>query len=200
MNMNDSIKNIFIFAVGAAIGSVVTWKMLKNKYEQLAQEEINSVKEVFSREKRLKNNSVDDCKDEENDEPVLRKPVDISENARVIQKNGYTGYSGLNKEEEKEPQIDRPYVISPEEFGELDNYRTIGLTYFADGVLADDDDDEVVEDVDNVVGFDSLNHFGDYEKDAVHVRNDTMKCDYEILKDRRNYSDVLLDKPYLMED
>ena len=199
--MNDSIKNIFIFAVGAAIGSVVTWKMLKNKYEQLAQEEINSVKEVFSRERRLKNNSVDDCKDEENDEPVLRKPVDISEYARIIQKNGYMDYSGLNKEE-KEPQIDRPYVISPKEFGELDGYRTIGLTYFDDGVLADDADDEVVEDVDNVVGFDSLNHFGDYEEeeDAVYVRNDTMKCDYEILRDRRKYSDVLLDKPYLMED
>ena len=200
--MNNSIKNVFIFATGAIIGSVVTWKLLKTKYEQLAQEEIDSVKEVFSRGKRSEINPVDDWADDEGDNPVLRKPVDISEYARVIQKNGYTDYSGLNKEKEKEPQIDRPYIISPEEFGELDNYRTIGLTYFADGVLADDADDEVVEDVDNVIGFDSLNHFGDYEEeeDAVYVRNDTMKCDYEILKDRRKYSDVLLDKPYLMED
>lgn len=198
--MNNSIKNVFIFATGAIIGSVVTWKLLKTKYEQLAQEEIDSVKEVFSRGKRSEINPVDDWADDEGDKPVLRKSVDISEYTKILQTNGYTDYSGSNKEGKEEPQIDRPYVISPEEFGELDNYRTIGLTYFADGILADDADDEIVEDVDNVVGFDSLNHFGKYEEEAVHVRNDAMKCDYEILKDRRKYSDVLRDKPYLRED
>lgn len=198
--MNNSIKNVFIFATGAIIGSVVTWKLLKTKYEQLAQEEIDSVKEVFSRGKRSEINPVDDWADDEGDNPVLRKSVDISEYTKILQTKGYTDYSGSNKEGKEEPQIDRPYVISPEEFGELDNYRTIGLTYFADGILADDADDEIVEDVDNVVGFDSLNHFGKYEEEAVHVRNDAMKCDYEILKDRRKYSDVLLDKPYLRED
>lgn len=198
--MNNSIKNVFIFATGAIIGSVVTWKLLKTKYEQLAQEEIDSVKEVFSRGKRSEINPVDDWADDEGDKPVLRKSVDISEYTKILQTNGYTDYSGSNKEGKEEPQIDRPYVISPEEFGELDNYRTIGLTYFADGILADDSDDEIVEDVDNVVGFDSLNHFGKYEEEAVHVRNDAMKCDYEILKDRRKYSDVLRDKPYLRED
>lgn len=200
--MNNSIKNVFIFATGAIIGSVVTWKLLKTKYEQLAQEEIDSVKEVFSRGKRSEINPVDDWADDEGDNPVLHKSVDISEYTKILQTNGYTDYSGSNsnKEGKDEPQIDRPYVISPEEFGELDNYRTIGLTYFADGILADDADDEIVEDVDNVVGFDSLNHFGKYEEEAVHVRNDAMKCDYEILKDRRKYSDVLRDKPYLRED
>lgn len=198
--MNNSIKNVFIFATGAIIGSVVTWKLLKTKYEQLAQEEIDSVKEVFSRGKRSEINPVDDWADDEGDNPVLRKSVDISEYTKILQTKGHTDYSGSNKEGKEEPQIDRPYVISPEEFGELDNYRTIGLTYFADGILADDSDDEIVEDVDNVVGFDSLNHFGKYDEEAVHVRNDAMKCDYEILKDRRKYSDVLRDKPYLRED
>ena len=37
--MNKStLSNIVIFAVGAAIGSAVTWKLLKTKYEQIAQE------------------------------------------------------------------------------------------------------------------------------------------------------------------
>lgn len=198
--MNNSIKNVFIFATGAIIGSVVTWKLLKTKYEQLAQEEIDSVKAVFSRGKRSEINPVDDWADDEGDNPVLRKSVDISEYTKILQTKSYTDYSGSNNEGKEEPQIDRPYVISPEEFGELDNYRTIGLTYFADGILADDADDEIVEDVDNVVGFDSLNRFGKYDEEAVHVRNDAMKCDYEILKDRRKYSDVLRDKPYLRED
>lgn len=198
--MNNSSKNVFIFAAGAAIGSVVTWKLLKTKYEHIAQEEIDSVKKVFSRGKRSKINPIDDSAGDENEESVSYNSTDISEYARILRKSGYTDYSNSSKGEKDEARIDKPYVISPEEFGELDGYRVIGLTYFADGVLTDDADEEIVEDVDNVVGFDSLNHFRDYEEDAVHVRNDAMKCDYEILKDRRKYSDVLRDKPYLRED
>lgn len=85
--------------------------------------------------------------------------------------------------------MDIPYVISPDEFGQDESYETISLTYYADGVLADDDD-EMVEDVENLVGFDSLNHFGEYEDDSVFVRNDRLKCDYEILLDHRKYTDV----------
>ena len=43
------------FIIGAATGSAVTWYLLKDKYEALAQEEIDSVKEVFlRREQELK--------------------------------------------------------------------------------------------------------------------------------------------------
>ena len=38
-----------IFFLGAGVGSLVTWKIVKTKYEQIAQEEIDSVKEVFSK-------------------------------------------------------------------------------------------------------------------------------------------------------
>lgn len=47
------------FIIGTVTGSVVTWYLLKDKYEALAQEEIDSVKEVFSRrEQELKDKSV----------------------------------------------------------------------------------------------------------------------------------------------
>ena len=45
--MNDTLNKVFIFAAGAIIGSVVTWKIVKTKYEQIANEEIESVKERF---------------------------------------------------------------------------------------------------------------------------------------------------------
>ena len=47
--MKDLLTSAVIFTVGAIIGSAVTYKMLKTKYENIAQEEIDSVKEVFSR-------------------------------------------------------------------------------------------------------------------------------------------------------
>ena len=40
-------KNVLIFLSGAAIGSVVTWKIIEKKYKDLADEEIESVKETF---------------------------------------------------------------------------------------------------------------------------------------------------------
>ena len=86
---------------------------------------------------------------------------------------------------------DVPYVIAPEKFMEHDDYDTISLTYYSDNVLADEDN-EMIEDVEGVVGEDSLNHFGEYEDedDAVYVRNDARKVDYEILLDQRKFSEI----------
>ena len=84
----------------------------------------------------------------------------------------------------------RPYVICPEEFGEMDEYETESLTYYADGVLTDDFDNEI-EDVDDLVGEESLSTFGDYEDDSVFVRNDKYKTDYEILLDDRKFSEII---------
>ena len=45
--MNKTVIGIISFAAGAAIGSVATWMLVKNKYEQIAQEEIEEVREVY---------------------------------------------------------------------------------------------------------------------------------------------------------
>lgn len=92
----------------------------------------------------------------------------------------------------------KPYIISPEEFGEFEDYERISLSYYADQVLADEDD-EKVEDVDNVIGLESLTHFGEFEDDSVFIRNDRLRCDYEILLDQRTYSDVIKQRPHQME-
>ena len=84
---------------------------------------------------------------------------------------------------------DIPYVIPPEEFGEIEEYDTESLTYYQDGVLTDQDD-SIIDNIDELIGEDSLTHFGEFEDDSVFVRNDKLRCDYEILRDLRNYSDV----------
>ena len=81
-----------------------------------------------------------------------------------------------------------PYVISPEEFDE-EGYETISLTYYADGVLADEQNFPI-EDVEDTVGKDALNSFGEYEDDSVYVRDDDKGIDYEILLDIRKYSEL----------
>ena len=108
-----------------------------------------------------------------------------------LEKFGYTQYSNSIPSEKTEvDDTDKPYVIKPEDFGSIDEYEKVSLTYYSDGILADELD-FVIEDVEDAVGKDSLNHFGEYEDDSVFVRNDRLECDYEILRDSRKYADVV---------
>lgn len=187
-------KTCFVmFVVGAAAGSAATWLYAKKYYERIAQEEIDSVKAVFSERKPdtvIKNNNVQEENQHKAD--IAKLKPDLVNYAAKLQEEGYTNYTKHSEkiiEEKDVPMPNKPYTISPEEFGESGNYTQISLTYYSDGVLADDED-EIIEDIDDTVGEDFADHFGDYEDDSVFVRNDRLRCDYEILKDNRSYHDV----------
>lgn len=197
-------KTCFVmFVVGAAAGSAATWLYAKKYYERIAQEEIDSVKAVFSERKPdtvVKNNNVQEENQHKAD--IAKLKPDLVNYAAKLQEEGYTNYTKHSEKiiEEKDVAMpNKPYIISPEEFGESGNYTQISLTYYSDGVLADDED-EIIEDIDDTVGEDFADHFGDYEDDSVFVRNDRLKCDYEILRDNRSYSDVTGRYPGQMED
>lgn len=181
---------VLTFAIGAVIGSVATWKLLKKKYEIIAQEEIDSVKELYSRE---------ESEPEEVAKKAIEKP-NIMEYASKLKENGYTNYSEPFIEEEdcddeNVPYCPDPYVVSPDDFGEDEEYEIINLTYYSDGVLADENDEEV-DNVDETVGLDSLDTFGRFEDDSVHVKNERLKCYYEILRDERNYEDIMAERQH----
>lgn len=187
--MNNKIIPFLTFVLGAVAGSFLTWRYLKDVYEQIAQEEIDSVKEIFRKqEKKLP-------EDEKPKRKTFNKQ-EIAEYAARIQNEGYTNYtdvtSGKNRMKKKER---KPYVISPEEFGEFDEYEKISLTYYSNNILTDENN-EIVEDVEDTVGVESLTHFGEYEDDSVFVRNDVRKCDYEILLDQRSYTEIARGMPH----
>lgn len=200
--MNNKANVFVMFTIGVAIGATVAWVMVKKKYEQLAMEEIDSVKTVFSKREVSTTAEIDV---REKADQAKEKP-NVVEYAAKLHKEGYTNYSDIFNDEMKKgvdemigfSESDRPYVIAPDIFGELDGYEKISLTYYSDQILADDSD-EIVDNVEDVVGFDSLSHFGDYEDDSVFVRNDRLKCDYEILLDQRSYSDIVKNKPRPIE-
>ena len=208
--MNSTLKGVLIFVLGAAAGSLATWKLIEKKYKDIAQEEIDSVKDTFSKMKKNEypdkledypdfeefddSDDSDDVEEEPKPEQKIyrnNKP-DIVEYAKILSETGYTNYAERQDKKEKkgvEPVEDkRPYVISPDEFGEKDGYENVTLTYYADGVLTDYFDN-VISNVDEVVGFDSLDHFGEYEDDVVFVRNEKMETDYEILRDLRDFNE-----------
>lgn len=183
---NTTLSKFLIFSAGAAVGSVVTWKLLKTKYERIAQEEIESVKEVFSRKRPIdESTKVEETEEENVDESGDQE---IGKYEKILHEAGYTNYSNVETINKEVDEVEKPYVISPEDFDEFDEYETSSLTYYADGVLTDEEDN-IVDDPKDIVGDDFADHFGEYEDDSVFIRNDRLKCDYEILKDYRRYSD-----------
>ena len=177
----SNFSGFVIFTAGVVIGTISTWQYAKRKYEQLAEEEIESVKAAFSKEIKNGFNKVG------HEAKVAAKS--INDFAKVVKKEGYNNYT-----EKKGVDSKMPYVIAPENFGEFDDFETISLTYYSDGVLADEED-EIIKNVDELIGPNALSSFGEYEDDSVFVRDEKLKCDYEILLDNRKYSDVIKTKP-----
>lgn len=163
---------IFAFTAGFVIGSVVMQKILKRRYEAICQEGNESVMVDYHNTHMETFSEKDSPPNSESDEDY------ISEAHR---------YKSANEET---PRADpTPYIISPDEFGEKEDYDTISLTYYQDGILTDEND-EPLENAEQVIGLNVVEHFGEYEEDSVFVRNDIQHCDYEILRDERCYSEV----------
>lgn len=189
--MNNKIGSLIAFASGAAIGSVATWLYLKNYYDKIHQEEIAALKEKYE----SKSDGVEVAHAHTEEEPESTTfTTDVAypefEQGTIDEyQNLAAVYSGQEEYEEK------PYVIPPDEFGEKD-FTEVSLTLYSDGIVTDEDD-RPLEDIENTIGRDSLNHFGEYEDDSVHVRNERLRCDFEILLDQRTYDEVLGKKPYI---
>lgn len=219
------LKKTLIFITGAALGSLVTWKLIEKKYKDLANEEIESVKEIFKNKKpevklettldNIKNNdniptsqhvkllplsnnmdSVDyskiiemekyKCGPMSNNKNLKIGNMTISNhdnythitpNDELLNEENYT----VNTEEDLEDERTIPYVIEPEEFGEIPHYGTKTLTYYNDDILTDEID-QIIENRDDIIGPDALTHIGEFEMDAVHIRDIDNEMDYEILK------------------
>lgn len=193
--MNSTLSKFVTFVLGAAVGSVATWWYTKEYYKRIADQEIEEIREYYCE----RHGEPADAHDED-DEYIVReedlpgfKPAaeDIRELAKMAQDLGYTDYAKTQPEPtdcEVGIEPGRFEVISPEDFDTMDGYDVIELTYFKDGIMTNEDKDIV--DADEIVGMDPAEHFGEYEDDSVHIRDNKLKIDYEILRDPRAYSDV----------
>lgn len=210
------LREVGILVVGIGIGVGGSFRFFKTKYETIANEEIESVKMMVKNrtlkaemkpsnapnadEVRAQFNKMDDV-----------PPEDII--AATKEKISYnkiaTKYDTTNVKEFpiKEPQSKQytttdkprilnqdPYVISASAFiEECDNYEKITFTYYESDEVLLDDHEEIVDNVDNLVGKKSFDHFGDgAEKDVVYVRNEKDEADYEIIRSNLSYSKDIL--------
>lgn len=191
-------KNLLCFVTGAAIGSLVTWKLIEKKYKDLADEEIESVIETFkNRKPRITKDNV-----KETVEKVINKykePKEIVEDIVTAERYSIENEEEIDEDDESNYTVDidnddtviTPYVIEPEQFGEYNEYGTKTLTYYADNVLTDEIDNPITsEEMITMIGPDALDHFGEYEDDSVYIRDEMNEMDYEILKSEKKFSEI----------
>lgn len=203
-------KMVVAFLVGTLFGVTNTWYFMKKVFERRSEQDIASIKESYhAHEEKLKaeleefkeqldtdsSMQEDSSKTEELYSNALRQYSSQHEKENIVEYTRGKKYlqydppkSDENNSGSSTYKMDAPYVISPEDFGEFDDYTQVSLTYFADGVLADEQG-VIIDDVEEIIG-DALEHFGEYEADSVFCRSDPKRCDYEILQDLRRYTDV----------
>lgn len=194
----SKLGTVLAFLAGAAVGGGSVWYVLKARYEEISEQDIYSAKQAFrAREEKLQR-EIDNLKerlespDMDTEEPKAiqasaaknREKGDINDYAKMVNR---VQYSRTSVPQPPEHEVEAPYVISPDEFGEIEGYTQISLTYFDDGILSDENG-VIIDEPEDIVG-DALNHFGEYEEDSVFVRSDPKRCDYEILRDLRSYAE-----------
>lgn len=161
-------KLIFAFGLGAAAGAVVTYFFMKRKK-----------KDDFM--------WADDCEEEITEENSAKGSSENvtcfdnkwkSDRPRMAYNDIYRKkYSGDDTSPTDE---DYPmYIITPEEYASREGYEAESLYYYKNGILTDEDDN-VIPNIEELVGSDAVNHFGKYEEDVIHIRNDDLETDYEI--------------------
>lgn len=189
--MNNKIFGAVAFSAGILVGSATTYQLLKNKFEEHIQSEIDSIKEYYKTASDAKEKpDLDELAKsvqeeiEEDTNPVVKK---------VTQKLGY-----IPKDEEPKDMFE---ILSPMEFGTEEEYDELSFTYYADGVLANELNEEI-KDVAKYLGdTNALNRFGEYEDDSVFVRNHVIKADIEILLDESTFASVRENSPHpIVED
>lgn len=213
--MNKGLLCGLALIAGGAAGFLGARSYFSGKYEALYQKEVEALRAAYRAEDALTR------KQETTDMEVKKKAEQAKAKPELTRYVNYARQLGYREDEQEKPEPEapriepilvlekaetianpkKPYVVPPDEYGTFDNFETISLTFYADHILADDDDRQISQDeIEHTVGSDSLTHFGEYEEDSVFVRNEELKCDYEILLSQKEYSEVLKEKPYLQDD
>ena len=190
-------KSILWFIAGATAGSLIAWRLAKRRYEAIANEEIQSVKEAFrakNEEKKAKNEQKSPKKAQNPAENEVKpwRPTE-EDKEEMNEKIADLGYNTLPESEKGEGG--HPYIITPDQFvTECQFYEKRTLSLWANGVISEENDG--INDfsgmynnaeVDNLLGLRNLDSMGAFQDGVLHVRNDILECDFEILEEDEDY-------------
>ena len=203
--MKKSVACVLSFVGGIAVGSVSTMLLIRRSFRKAGVcisyddwAEPVSEKEEDMQKYNTTSSADPDTMQAVKKEKTERQSIDYTQYAKSggassVQSPSQQLIDAVKAGAEEATHVpvpeDKPYEITPQEFNEIEGYEVISLRYYVQDNTLADDNDELVDDIDSIVGEENLQKFGHYEDDCVYVRNDRMKCDYEILLDYGSYEE-----------
>lgn len=195
-----SFKEPLCFLGGLIVGGAVGVLIMRRRCDE-------QVNQAYEESRSYYNKKLAEVSAKNRNKPapaeIVKSIVKDDSEPTVVQKNpektDYTAYSTITKEdpvdpvpvktepEEKEEQF---VLISDEDYMYDHDYDKMTVVVYADGTLARDDDDDVLE-VDETIGDGvynaALNSGNPY--DAIYVRNKERQIDYEVVTNDKTYTE-----------
>jgi len=189
------IKEGIIFVVGAAIGAASTYFILKDKFEQQANEEAEQTKKYYE---ELYSNK-EETQSEPVEEVVKVEPMKTKEERGepdyndIIDKLNYNKYSTDVPDSEGNPRpAKRPYQISMDDYNtDTRQIKKIISCFEEDGICMDNDTKEVLDNVAKDIGMDNIELIGMDGEDEIYIRNEQLGIDYNIVSEPGSYEDFI---------
>jgi hypothetical protein len=217
--MNQSLKvasiGLFGVGVGFAIGYKVTEKRLAARFDERLDAETADMKEFYTNVKQKYDTP------EEAAAALIPQPTEEPEDPRVktqkvqynkiVKAEQYDGdpldefQEGTNEGCEIDEVVHKnifdaqppgiPRLITQEDFMTNETgYEQATLTFYAKGAVLTDQRDEVIDNAEDVVGQLFESNFGEGSSDpsTVHVRNDKIQMEFEVVRSGRSYEEDVL--------
>lgn len=192
-------KTFLAFGVGLAVGVGGTYFYLKQKYEEKLSEQIQEIRKHYQKKQERSKSK------EEKDEKFANRFEEAEERGkdRIAYESIAKRYQGSDEErpvdpaEQESPPEDEPeeeiFTVSEEEIETYDNFEDISLTYYAEDDILCDDQEQVIEDPDAIVG-DALTRIRGKSgyPDTVYVINKRVRAIFEVLMVEGSYQEIVL--------
>lgn len=170
------LRELSCFGIGAAVGCVGTYMLLKNRYEAMVKEADEAAMEFIKKRSG---------EDNEQNHGSIKPEVKHSEEVTNYNKIRESIIDDGNKVEDN-----KPYQISEQEFVEDDEeFDKVSLEYYTEGEGLYEGS-EYIPNVEDVVGEDNLSVLHGADLDIMYVRNEDLKTDYEVSKIVGKFTDV----------
>lgn len=179
-------KTFGIFFAGVAVGAAGCYFALRVKFEKQLNEQVDVINQAFDREMEKLGLEITKEKKEAED-PVNGGKIFRTE----IKKHGYeTHFKTIKEDSPKMEEMEspkeggsvEPYIISAEQFATDGILDKVTLTYYINADLVCEEE-EILDNFQNIIGTDFVNHFHDDEEGVVYVRNERLGTDYEVILD-----------------
>lgn len=201
------IRDLILIVSGVIAGSGTTFLICKSRYKKKGIAEAESIRKAYREKYGQVTDALDAGKDVIIESGKVTGTIVSPEEAMLVKEQMAAGkpapesmdtmridYSAISRKytaDKSDPVVDIIEdavfeYIDADEFDSLMNYKCESLWWYRNGVLANTNGD-VISDIERTIGMETLNKLETSGDDAIYVRNNRTKMDYEVLLSRHEY-------------